>query len=82
MTGAFSAHSFSDMFGQFDRDDEANQRPYRTSLVISKEANMPGQGFFKTLSNLRGIDLPKSDEEKYKVWLKEVMRLRQFYSRS
>jgi hypothetical protein len=80
MDGAWAAHPLCDVFGQLDQFDETNKRPYRTSLVIGKEANMPGQGFFDTLSGLRGTDLPKSEDQKYAVWLNEVAQLRKFYS--
>jgi hypothetical protein len=80
MNGAWSAHPLCDIFGQLDQYDEANKRPYRTSLVIGKETNMPGQGFFDTLNRLRGIDLPKNEDQKYKVWLNEVSQLRLYYS--
>ncbi len=43
---------------------------------------MPGQVFFETLSSLRHIDLPKGEEQKYKVWQNEVGQLRRFYLQS
>jgi len=81
MSGNFSAHPFHKMFDDFDRQDHAGGRPFRTALVISKEKNMPGDGFFKTLAELRGIDIPKADVGRMTVWITEIGKLRHYYSK-
>lgn len=71
------SHPLSDIFGNLDDDDQANGRPFRTALVISKDRNTPGQGFFDAMRGLRKMTILESDQ--IKIWLDELEALRNFY---
>lgn len=77
---AWSSHPLSELFGSLDAQDHARGRPFLTALVVSREKGIPGEGFFKTLSALRGTPYPIRDEtEKLRVWKEEFDRLVSFY---
>ena len=42
-------------FGKLDEEDAVKKRPFRTSMVIARKNDMPGQGFFTSLRDLKGI---------------------------
>src|SRR5437773_511663 len=46
-------HPLCKLFDVLDHEDARERRPFRTALVVSREKNMPGQGFFKTAASLR-----------------------------
>src|SRR5450755_1428340 len=69
LTGAWLAHPLCGIFDELDVQDAAAKRPFRTAMVIAKERNMPGPGFFKTLSRLRNRQILKSEE--LEVWTNE-----------
>ena len=58
-------------FGILDREDADKKRPFRTSMVIAKETNMPGQGFFTALHELRGI-VANNEMKRLEVFTEEI----------
>jgi|SRR6267142_1910974 len=80
VTEAWMSHPLSGMFDELDIDDAKKARPFRTALVISKEHNMPGPGFFKTVARLcPKRPQPKTDMARMKMYVAEVTNLFQFY---
>lgn len=55
MGALWSNHPLSEIFEVLDQEDTMSNRPFRSAVVISKERNMPGNGFFQALERLRGI---------------------------
>lgn len=55
LDGNWLGHPLCDAFGILDRQDAEAHRPFRTSMVIAKETNMPGDGYFKSLTLYKGI---------------------------
>ena len=49
--------------------------------MISKELNMPGEGFFVTLQRVRGIRMPKDTQKKMEIYLKEIDDLFSYYAK-
>ena len=49
----WAQHPLCKLFDALDKEDAAKGRPFRTVLVVSKDKNMPGQGFFNTVAALR-----------------------------
>lgn len=69
-------HPFCGIFDQLDREDVSAGHPLRTALVISKERGLPGEGFFKTMSLLRGQKKPATkDTEQLRLWTEELQKL-------
>jgi hypothetical protein len=77
LTAAWRSHPLCGIFGELDKEDHVKQRPFRTALVFAKETSRPGQGFFDTVTNLRGKTILKSEQDK--VWIAEVDALRAYY---
>lgn len=50
------AHPLSRIFETLDQDDAFNHRPFRTSVVVNKATGEPGNGYFETLHQLKGIN--------------------------
>lgn len=73
LNGAWSSHPLCQLFGELDRQDHRAGRPFRTAMVIAREKNIPGDGFFKTLAELRGTAVLKAEQEK--VWLAELQKV-------
>ncbi|HXM80426.1 MAG TPA: hypothetical protein VN929_00700 [Burkholderiales bacterium] len=73
MEGAWSAHPLSQVFDSLDQQDAAASRPFRTSVVIRRDRNIPGDGYFESLARVKtnGISA-KTDRAKEKVWLDEL----------
>ena len=71
LDGAWIGHPLERAFDALDREDAEKQRPFRTSMVISKEKNMPGDGYFKALAELKGIHT-KSDNQRLEAFSKEL----------
>ena len=67
----WQANPLCQAFGILDRDDAVNKRPFRTSMVIARETNMPGQGFFTALHELRGI-VANNEMKRLEVFTKEI----------
>jgi len=55
LDGAWSAHPLSRIFETLDQDDALNNRPFRTSVVVTKAKGEPGGGYFEALQRLKGI---------------------------
>lgn len=70
MNGAWLSHPLCYIFGELDEEDYAKGRPFRTAVVIARERNMPGPGFFGTVSRLRGCKLKEA--EHLQIWIKEA----------
>ncbi len=49
----WSRHPLCKLFGVLDEEDTSKGRPFRTVRVVSKDKNMPGQGFFNAVATLR-----------------------------
>jgi hypothetical protein len=71
LDGAWLGHPLQRAFGALDAEDAEARRPFRTSLVISKENNMPGDGYFKSLAELKGIHT-KSEKQRLEAFSKEL----------
>jgi hypothetical protein len=77
LTGNWKSHPLCSMFGDLDGEDHRNNLPFRTSLVYAKNLGRPGQGFFETVSRLRGKTILKQEQDK--VWIAELDALRAHY---
>jgi hypothetical protein len=75
------SHPLCKIFGDLDDEDHRLGRPFRTAAVVSRDKNVPGEGFFSTLERARGIRLPRNDLERIRVWTEEFSRLVEFASR-
>ena len=64
-------HPLQTAFDQLDREDAEACRPFRTSVVIAKETNMPGDGFFKSLRELKGVKA-NSEKQRLEVFTREL----------
>jgi hypothetical protein len=74
------AHPLCSIFGALDEDDQVHNRPFRTALVIGRERSLPGDGFFKMIQQLRGLQRPiTGDFEQMRVWQEEFDRLLEYY---
>ena len=71
----FPNNPLAGIFGELEAEDAANHRPLRISVVISKELNMPGPGFFATLDRLHQTKTSK--EDRLARWLAEYKSARQ-----
>ena len=67
----WQANPLCSAFGKLDEEDADKKRPFRTSMVIAKETNMPGQGFFTALHELRGI-FTNNEMKRLEVFTKEI----------
>jgi len=73
MEGTWAAHPLSQAFEHLDRQDAAASRPLRTSVVIRKDRNLPGDGYFESLARIKTNGIPaKTDKAKEKAWLDEL----------
>ena len=64
-------HPLARAFETLDREDAEARRPFRTSMVISNEENMPGDGYFKSLSELKGLHA-KSEKQRLEAFSQEL----------
>ena len=71
LDGAWVGHPLERAFDALDREDAKAQRPFRTSMVISKEKNMPGDGYFKALFEFKGISA-KSEKQRVEAFSREL----------
>ena len=71
LEGAWVGHPLERAFDSLDREDAEKHRPFRTSMVISKEKNMPGDGYFKSLAELKGIRA-KSEKQRVEAFSNEL----------
>lgn len=80
VTDAWFTHPLCGIFEQLDVEDAKLVRPFRTALVISRERNMPGEGFFKTFLRLHPhVRPPKTDLDKMKLYVAELNRVLSHY---
>ncbi|HOW75102.1 MAG TPA: hypothetical protein P5102_09780 [Candidatus Competibacteraceae bacterium] len=70
MDGLWLNHPLSEIFDVLDQEDAMSNRPFRSAVVISKERNMPGNGFFEALERLRGIQT--SNEQRLEAFTREL----------
>ncbi len=77
LTEYWLSHPLCNIFGELDGEDHDNSRPFRTAIVIARERNKPGPGFFTTISRLRGIKLREQDYDA--LWLSELGALQKHY---
>jgi hypothetical protein len=70
LEGAWIGHPLERAFDALDREDASANRPFRTSIVIAKDKNMPGDGYFKSLSELKGITA-KSENQRLQAFSQE-----------
>lgn len=78
LSGSWHNHPLCSIFGTLDKEDHAAKRPWRTALVISKELNRPGKGFFEAVAELRGIAIEDEDA----TWVEEFNRLIRYYAKT
>jgi len=64
--------NFHIQLGRSLREDHANGRPLRASLVINKALGMPGDAYFKVCREL-GYVIPSGDEATF--WAEQLKRL-------
>ena len=67
----WQANPLCQAFGKLDREDAVKKRPFRTSMVIAQGTNMPGQGYFTALHELRGI-VANNEMKRLEVFTKEI----------
>ncbi len=72
LNGLWSSHPLSNIFEVIDQQDANASRPFRTSAVVSKELNSPGDGFYDALGRLKGISIPKTKNGKEVLWTREL----------
>ena len=77
LTGNWLAHPLCPMFGELDEEDHARGFPFRTAIVMAKERNMPGPGFFNTMSRLRQRKILEKDKQS--IWISELSALTKHY---
>lgn len=84
INGMWSAHPLCQIFDELDQEDARAKRPFRTSVVISKPLNRPGEGFFTALKRYKKDDnsaeknLRVNAEEKFAVWLAELRKAQEY----
>jgi hypothetical protein len=77
LTAAWRSRPLCGIFGELDDEDNLKKRPFRTALVFAKETGRPGQIFFDTMQNLRGVTVLKAEQDK--VWVAELGALTTYY---
>lgn len=56
LDGAWPAHPLAQIFETLDQEDALNNRPFRTSVVVTQATGEPGNGYFEALQRLKGIN--------------------------
>ena len=67
----WESHPLSQIFGVLDQEDAIARRPFRTSVVIPKNGERPGNGYFEMLESLKDIKC-KSPAQRDEAWVKEL----------
>jgi hypothetical protein len=67
----WNLHPLAQAFDILDREDAAANRPFRTSVVIAKENNMPGGGYFTSLATLKNIHV-RTEARKLEVFTQQL----------
>ena len=70
--GAWASHPLSEIFEVIDQQDAVANRPFRTSVVILKNQNCPGPGFFEAMRRLKGAQDPVTENARERMWLSEL----------
>ena len=74
-------HPLCKVFDVLDHEDARKRRPFRTVLVVSRDKNRPGQGFFNTVLMLRKPALRLTTEmEKWVFFTDELQALATHYA--
>jgi hypothetical protein len=74
-------HPLCKIFDLLDHEDARERRPFRTALVISRDKNRPGQGFFNTVKTLRpGSPRLETEMEKRVFFTDELQALAGYYA--
>ena len=76
INGMWSAHPLCQIFDELDQEDARARRPFRTSVVISKSLNQPGEGFFTAWQMYNEVNI--TAEEKLTVWLAELRKAQEY----
>ena len=73
LKGNWNAHPLSAIFETLDQEDAYKKRPFRTSVVVKKDAanRMPGAGFFDALERLKGI-VCRNEAARQQAWIAEL----------
>jgi hypothetical protein len=75
-------HPLCKIFDTLDQEDSDKHRPFRTALVVSKEKNIPGQGFFNTVILLRKpTPHLRTEIERMKFFIDELGSPASYYSK-
>lgn len=70
MDGLWNGHPLSEIIEQVDLEDAQKNRPFRSSVLVTKEHHKPGQGLFEALERMKGIKNVKKEHEK--IWMDEL----------
>lgn len=70
-------HPLCAMFEELDVEDQRNGRPFRTSVVVTQETKMPGDGFFKMYELKRGQAI--STSQRLSVWMSELVAVHKLF---
>lgn len=83
VTEAWSSHPLCAILDQIDQEDARLGQPFRSVLVIGRDSNMPGDGFFKTYVRFNPrIRLPRTDNDKQKLFVSELNKVLSHYGPS
>lgn len=77
--GIWYQHPLCEIFEALDQEDASLNRPFRTALVIGKESNMPGKGFYEARSRMLNKSIPQSEKQKFDIFIKEINQLHDHY---
>ena len=73
LDGAWDSHDLSKIFEILDQEDADKNRPFRTSVVISKEFNKPGPGYFAAMSRFKSKHT-STETQRDALWLNELSK--------
>ncbi len=66
----------SDILDEISRTESSCGRPLLSAVVILKDENIPGDGFFKMARELRLYD----DDDDFRFWIRELRRVHDYWS--
>jgi len=72
-----SSHALADMLGEISKNENEADRGMLSAVVIGKENNIPGKGFF-TLARTLGRNVFSDDE----FWIEELKRVYDYWRES
>lgn len=67
----------ADILDEISRDEHANGNPLLSAVVILKDENIPGQGFFTLAGSLNLY----AGDDKVQFWIQELRRVHNHWSR-